>query len=235
MRIRALATAVLTGSLAIAALGAPAAAGSDPATVWVGHGIPGATVDVCAGGSALKTDFKYGQKFKVELPAGSYTVRVRLAAHEDCKGAVVIKQTVAVSSGLNATAVAVVKANKPQLAIYVNDIDRPTTAGGSVSTISVIHEATAPAVDVWLAGPIRLAGLTPPPTIADLDRGEQVGPVGLDADVYTFWASLTGKTKPVIGPRVVNFVDGRAFTVVAVGTNASNYRFIVIHNAFAPI
>jgi hypothetical protein len=232
VRIRALATAILTGSLAVAALAAPVAAGDDPATVWVAHGIPGAKVDVCAGGSAIKTDFTYGQRFKVELPAGSYTIRVRLAAHEDCQGKVVIKQTVGVTSGLNATAVAVVKGGTPQLAIYVNDTDAPPTSGFGSSSISVIHEAKAPAVDVWLAGPVRLAGISPQPTISDFTRGSQAGPVYLDSDVYTYWVSLPDTSAPVIGPRVTEFKDGRAYVVIAVGTNASNYRFITFSNPF---
>lgn len=229
MRLRALVTAIITGSLAAAVLAAPVSAGSN-ATVWVAHGIPGAKVDVCVGGSAVKTDFRYGQKFKASLPAGSYTIRVRLAAHEDCAGAVVIKQTVAVTSGLNATAVAVVKNNTPQLAIYVND----TSGGSNVASISVIHEATAPAVDVWLAAPVRVAAI-PAPTIEDLERGDKVGPVFVGPDVYTYWVSLPGKAKPVIGPKVTNFVEGRAYTIIALGTDASNYRFLVVHNPFTPI
>jgi hypothetical protein len=231
LRFRALATAVLTGSLAIAALAAPAAAGEN-ATVWVAHGIPGATVDVCLGSTAVKTDFKYGQRFKASLPAGSYTIGVRLAAHQDCKGKLVIKQTVAVTSGLNATAVAVVKNDKPQLAIYVNDVRAPETAANPYTTVSVIHEAKAPAVSVWLAKTIRLVAATPPPTIQDFTRGEQAGPVALNADVYTFWVSLAGKSAPVIGPAVKDLKAGRAYTIIAVGTNAHNYRFIVFSSPF---
>lgn len=232
MRIRALATAILTSAMAAAVLAAPAAAGSSNATVWVAHGIPGAKVDVCVGGNAVKRDFTYGSRFKASLPAGSYTIRVRLAAHEDCQGAVVIKQTVALTNGLNATAIAVVKNQTPQLAIYVNDLTVPPTAG-SISTITVIHEAKAPAVDVWLSAPVRLAGLNPAPTLSGVERGDQLGPVGLSSDVYTYWVSLPGTSAPVIGPKVTKFKDGRAYTVIAVGTNASNYRFIVIHNPLA--
>lgn len=226
MRVRAFVTAILTGSLAAAMLATPAAAGGN-ATVWVAHGIPGATVDVCLGPNAVKTDFKYGQRFKASLPAGSYTIGVRLAAHEDCKGKLVIKQTVAVTSDLNATAVAVVKNGKPQLAIYVNDVSAPKTAAQPLMTVSVIHEAKAPAVSVWLAKTLRLVAATPPPTIQDFTRGEQAGPVALNTDVYTFWASLPGASAPVIGPAVKDLKAGRGYTIIAVGTNAHNYRFIV--------
>lgn len=235
MRLRALATAIMTGAMAAAVLAAPAAAGGPNATVWVAHGIPGAKVDVCVGGNAVKRDFTYGSRFKASLPAGSYTIRVRLAAHEDCKGALVIKQTVALTSGLNATAIAVVKNQTPQLAIYVNDLTVPPTAG-SISTLTVIHEAKAPAVDVWLSAPVRLgtAGSLAP-TLSGVERGDQLGPVGLRADVYTYWVSLPGTSAPVIRPKVTEFKDGRAYTVIAVGTNASNYRFIVIHNPLATV
>lgn len=231
MRFRALAGALLTGALATGLLAAPAVAGpADPATVWIAHGIPGAIVDVCVGGTAVKRDFTYGQRFKASLPAATYPIRVRLAAAQDCKGAVVIKQDVTVTAGLNATAVAVIKGGTPQLAIYVNEVTVPIAAPGV--TITLIHEAKAPTVDAWLAQTIRLissarsvAGILPP-TIAGLSRGDQAGPVAIPADVYTAWVSLPGQFAPVVGPFVHNLKPGRAYTVIVVGTNASNYRFI---------
>ncbi len=36
---------------------------------------------------------------------------------------------------------------------------------------------------------------------------------------------------PVIGPRVAELNDGRAYQILAVGTSAANYRFIVINQA----
>ena len=230
MRFRSLATAIITGALATGLLAAPAAAGAGNATVWVAHGIPGAVVDVCVGGNAVKRDFKYGQRFKASLPAATYTIRVRLAAHEDCKGAVVIKQAVSVTSGLNATAIAVVKGGTPQLALYINDTSVPTAALGT--TLTLIHEAKAPTVDAWLAQTVRLTTAAssiagaPSPTIAGLSRGDQAGPVAIPADVYTAWVSLPGTSAAIVGPSVHDLKDGRAYTVIVVGTDASNYRFI---------
>jgi len=222
MKLRRLALAAATAALAVtAAVGSASAA--TPATVNVAHGIPGVAVDVCVGGSAVKANFKYGQQFRAQLPAGSYTFKVRAHAAKPCKGALLISKTVALTAGLNATAVANYVGGKPALSIYVNDLSGTTA---DKATISVVHAARAPKVDVWLNGGTA-------PAITGLARHAAVGPVAVDKGVYSWWVSAQGGYAPVIGPRVASLAGGHAYQIIAVGTKASNYRFIVINQAGA--
>jgi len=226
MRFRSLMTATATVALAAGVLAAPASAGAGgPTPVSVVHGIPGAKVDVCVGKMAVRENFRYGQHFQAPLPPGAYPIRVRLAGHGACTGPVVIRQTVLVPGNENVTVVAVVKGGTPQLEIYVNDMSALGVPGDA--TVSAIHEARAPRVDVWIASPLSLVG-APSPTVPDVDRGDDVGPVALPADAYAVWVSLAGTVAPVIGPAVVELSGDRAFQVVAVGTKLRNYRLVTL-------
>ncbi len=223
MKLRRLSLTLAGTALALTAFAGTASAAS-PATVNVAHGIPGVKVDVCVAGSAVKTDFKYGQQFRAQLPAGTYTIRVKAAAHAaPCKGTLLIKQSVTLTDGLNATAVANYVAGKPALSIFVNDL---TGTSDSKATITVRHTAKAPTVDVWLNGGTA-------PAVENLARYASAGPVAVDAGVYSWWVSADGGYAPVIGPRVAELKAGRAYQILAVGTNMANYRFIVINQAGA--
>lgn len=223
-RPRILLTAIAAMGLAASLFAAPVSAGvTTNAAVTILHGIPGATVDVCVGKNPIREDFRYGRHFQVSLPPGTYPIRVRLQGHGACKGALVIKQSVTVSEGLNATAIAVIKGGTPQLALYVNNVDAIDTR----PLLSAIHEAKAPAVDLWIASPTSLAA-APVPTIADVTRGAQAGPVPVPSDAYAVWASLAGTVTPVIGPIVAELGDSHAYSIVAIGTHPGNYRLVTL-------
>lgn len=222
MKLRRLSLTLAGTALALTAFAGTASAAPAGATVNVAHGIPGVKVDVCVAGSAVKTDFKYGQQFRAQLPAATYTIRVRAADHAaTCKGTVLIKQSVTLTDGLNATAVANYVAGKPALSIFVNDL---SGTSGSNATITVRHTAKAPTVDVWLNGG---AG----PAVENLARQQSAGPVPVPGQVYSWWVSADGAYAPVIGPAVAELKNGRAYQIHAVGTSAANYRFIVINQA----
>ncbi|MGZ8631009.1 MAG: hypothetical protein ACXWZF_08600 [Actinomycetota bacterium] len=46
--------------------------------------------------------------------------------------------------------------------------------------------------------------------------------------VYAYWVTAAGSISPVIGPGMAELAQDTAHQIVAVGTNASNWRFIVI-------
>jgi hypothetical protein len=220
MKIRRIGLAVATAALAVSAFaGSVSAVTPAPATVVVAHGIPGAVVDVCVNGKEVKDSFRYGQQFKASLPAGSYTVRVWAHSSRGCHGTLLITKQITLTSGLNATAVARIVASKPALTVFVNDL---TGTSATQATITVRHAASAGTVDVWLNGGAA-------PAVAGLARGASAGPVALDAGVYSWWVSAVGAYKPVIGPAVAKLGAGHAYQILAVGTNAHNFRFIVIN------
>jgi hypothetical protein len=224
VKFRKFSLAVATAAMALAAFAGTASAAATPATVFVAHGIPGVAVDVCVNGSIVaKANFKYGQQFKATLPAGTYTFRVRAHTAIPCHGKVLIYKRLALTSGLNATAVANVQGGTPHLSIFVNDL---TGTDGTHATITVHHTATAPKVDVWLNGGTA-------PAVPGLATGASAGPVPVTTGVYSWWVSLPGKYAPVIAPRVRNLAAGYAYQIYAVGTSTLNYRFIVIGQAGA--
>jgi hypothetical protein len=225
MRMKKLLTAALTGAMAMGLFALPASAGGG-ATVFVAHGIPGVKVDVCVNGAEARSNFKYGRAFELGtgIPAGTYKVKVRLASPGECKGAVAISEKLELTDGLNATATAVVRKGEPQLDIRVNDID---IAGGANASVTVRHLAKAPTVDVWVNG----GGA---PAVAGLAKRDEAGPVEVPGDlIYSYWVSGEGDTSaaPVIGPDVATLAQDTAYQIMAVGNDASNYRFIVIGQA----
>jgi hypothetical protein len=223
MRLRKLLLAAATAALAASALALPASAGT-PATVFVAHGIPGAVVDVCVNGDEVRSRFKYGRQFKAELPAGDYRVKLYLADPRECRGIKVVDQQLALTDGLNATAVARIIQGAPGLQVFVNDLD----IDGPGASLTVRHTAKAPSVDVYLAGTVQLAVNGLEPTIADFPRGASAGPVTVKPNTYAWWVTLANQSTPVIGPAVAPLEEGVAYQVHAVGTKPANFRFIVI-------
>lgn len=221
MRMKRLLGVALTGAMAVGLFALPASAGGAGATVFVAHGIPGVKVDVCVNGAEARSNFKYGRAFELGsgIPAGTYKVKVRLASDGECEGAVAISQKVELTDGLNATATAVVRQGEPQLDIRVNDT---AIGGGMNASVTVRHLAKAPTVDVWVNGGSG-------PAVEGLERFEEAGPVELPGDeVYAYWVAAEGDSAPVIGPDVAELAQDTAYQIMAVGTNASNWRFIVI-------
>jgi hypothetical protein len=196
------------------------ASAADPAgaTVWVAHGIPGVKVDVCVDGAEVRSNFKYGNRFALkDVPEGRYNIKVFVVNKDkECGGTLAIKQRVDLTNGLNATAVAKLIDGTPGLAIFVNDL-----AVSSDASVTVRHAANAPEVDVWVNGGTA-------PLVEGLAEGDEAGPVGVGPGVYSSWVSLPGDYAPVIGPDVAMLESGNAYQIIAVGTDADNYRFIVI-------
>jgi hypothetical protein len=226
MRLRRFGLALAGATLAVATIaGTASAVVPTTATVSVVHGIPGTTVNVCVDGTRVKSQFSYGGQFTLTgVAAGSHRVKL-VPWYRGCGATALVAKTVAVTGGLNATIVARHMGTHLGLQVFVNDLS--ISAPGK-TTITVRHTATAPAVAVWLNG-------GPAPAVASLARGASVGPVELIPGVYSWWASAVGGFKPIIGPRVASLAGDKAYQIYAVGTNAANYRFVVVaRSAVAP-
>ncbi|MFO1540902.1 MAG: DUF4397 domain-containing protein [Chloroflexota bacterium] len=223
MRTRTLTTALAAVALAVGLIAAPASAIPGSA-VTVVHGIPGAKVDVCVGPNPVLTNFRYGQHYQANLPAGTYRFRVRLSGHGPCNGPLVFRQRVDVPAGANVTAVAVVKGGAARLELDVNSMTQITPG---YANLSAIHEAKAPAVDIWIAAPLALGG-APAPTVTDVVRGDYVAPVAVPLDAYALWVSVANQVDPVIGPEVADVNEQHAYQAVAIGTKPSTYRRVIL-------
>ena len=186
----ALATAALLPVGLVVA--APAsAADPKPAQVSVLHGIPGLTVDVCAGGKVLLPGFAPGTLAgPLALPAASYDLGLQaavpgIAAGADCAGPFALSATVPVAAGKNYTITANLDGTgKPALNVFTNN-RAPITKYVTKSTlttgrVTVRHIAAAPAVDVFVNGNVAFAGLTNPNQVqAKLKRGSYQVAAGL--------------------------------------------------------
>ena len=131
-------------------------------TVTVVHGIPGVTVDVYVDGKDALPGFKPGTVTKpITLPAGSHTIKI-FKTGEGPSGTAVIKDSVNLPAGANASLVAYLKADgsvSPKLAVFVNDTSSIAAGKGRVT---VRHVAAAPAVAVAADGATIIKSLSNP-------------------------------------------------------------------------
>jgi hypothetical protein len=200
------ATAGLLAAGALA-LGAPAQADSHTSDVSVLHGVPGATVDVYANGEELLTDFEPGTLTDpVQLPAGSYDLKVVAAGDGPDGDAVIEANGVEVPGGANLTVVAHLdEGGTPVLTPFANDTSEIAAGQGR---LTVRHTAAAPAVDVRANGEPAFTDLTnPQEASAELPAGT------ISADV-----ALAGTDNVAIGPADVDVAEGVHTIVYAWGS-----------------
>lgn len=178
---------------------------SDVALVSVGHGIPGADlnldpalpVDIIVDGACLLQDFKFGDfAGPLELPPGTYSVAVALSDGDPvlCGGAVVIGPVdLTFEGGDNATIFAhLTEGGGITASVFDND-DSAIVAGKT--RLTVRHTANAPAVDIalnrgWMRGP--LVGV-----IEGLENPNQAGPLDLRPGSYAVTIFAAGTLDPV--------------------------------------
>ena len=193
------------------------------ATVFLAHGIPGQKVDVYIAGDEVLSNWRYGKVATLEdVAPGIYKVKVRTPA-DPGKGTLLVGTRLEIEAGDNVTVVAYVKSGGPFLQAFDNDVVF-TDIGDAI--LQVRHTAKAPKVDAWANG----TELTPGDGIA---KGEEFA-IEVPPGVYAYWAAAHNDFAPVIGPDVSELGAAHAYQVMAVGTNASNYRFIVIDQDFTP-
>lgn len=205
MRTR-LSLAVIAG-LFLLVMALPAAAQSDDATVYVVHGIPGATVDVYVNGDLTVEGFEPGTiTDALSLPAGTYDLDIR-AAGEAADAEPIVSASADVPAGANISVVAHLNeaGDAPTITPFVNDVSN-TEAGQA--RVTVRHTAAAPAVDVLANGEAAFSDLSNPNEVtADLPAGT------ISAAV-----ALAGTTDPVLGPVDVNLEEGTNTIVYAIGS-----------------
>ena len=171
-------TATIVGAGAMLAAGAmfalPAAA-ADTASVSVLHGVPDATVDVCADGKELIADFKPGTLAgPLDLPADTYSIKVVAdVATTNCDAdALIGPADVTVAAGKSYTVVAHLDADG-ELTATPFENDTSAAAAGS-GKLTARHVAEAPEVEVLVNGD----------SIGSFSNPDQIGPAELPADDY---------------------------------------------------
>lgn len=153
--VAALAVATVPALVAGPAGAAEPADVSDLSTVTVIHGIPGEDigannalpVDIEINGACALTGVVYQDVSpRLEVPAGTYDVQVKLSDGK-CGGAVAIDAPgVVVPAGVNATVIAHLDdAGAPTASVFVNDL---SPAADGEARVAVRHVAAAPTVDL---------------------------------------------------------------------------------------
>ncbi len=155
--LAAAATTLALTAPAVAITASPAGAADPLATLTAVHGIPGTDlgladdalpVDVLINGELCAlTDFRFGDVSpRLEVPAGSYDVEIKLS-DGSCGGATAVAlDDVEVTPGLNASIVAhLTEDAKPTASVFVNDLS-PLSLWRT--RVAVHHTAAAPAVDI---------------------------------------------------------------------------------------
>ena len=174
--MRITSTLIGTGALMAAsvAFALPAAA-ADTASVSVLHGVPGATVDVCANGEELIADFEPGTLAgPLDLPPGTYTIKVVGGEGDtNCDAdALIGPADVTVAGGKSYTVVAHLDADGELTATpFENDTEAVDAGSG---TLVARHVAQAPEVDVLVNGD----------SVGTFSNPEQIGPAALPAGDY---------------------------------------------------
>jgi Domain of unknown function (DUF4397) len=169
---RILGAGALVAASAVLAL--PAAA-ADTATVSVLHGVPDATVDVCANGEELIANFEPGTLAgPLQLPADTYSIKVVAdEASTNCDAdALIGPADVTVAAGKNYTVVAHLDASGDLTATpFENDTEAAAAGSGK---LTARHVAEAPEVEVTVDGD----------SVGSFSNPEQIGPAELPAGEY---------------------------------------------------
>lgn len=172
-------------AMAATALFALPASAADTASVSVLHGVPDATVDVCADGKELIPDFKPGTLAgPLDLPAGTYSIKV--VADEgttDCDAdALIGPADVSVEAGKSYTVVAHLDADGELTATpFENDTEAAAAGSGK---LTARHVAEAPEVEVLVDGD----------SAGSISNPDQLGPVELKAGEYDVELQAGGDT-----------------------------------------
>ncbi len=209
--MRVTATLIGTGALVAAsvAFALPAAA-ADTASVSVLHGVPDATVDVCANGEELIADFKPGTLAgPLDLPPGTYTIKVVAGEGDtDCDAdALIGPADVSVEGGMSYTIVAHLDADGALTATpFVNDTEAVDAGQG---TLVARHVAEAPEVDVLVNGD----------SVGTFSNPEQIGPAALPAGEYEVVIEAGGTAVPTTpSTDAVPVAEGQSTIAYAWGT-----------------
>lgn len=197
--------AVFAATLMALAIAAPAMAQAS-ARIHLIHGIPDTPVDVYVDGTAVFTDFEFGDTQDLSSLAGETLtgLEVRVAGTD----------TVAIDAGDvdlpasgNFSIIAHLDASgTPTLAVFENNTSAIAAGDGR---LQVRHTAAAPAVDVKADGSVAFSNLSNP----------NEAKADLPAATYSVEVVPAGADEPVvIGPADIAVSDGESLIVYAVGS-----------------
>jgi Domain of unknown function (DUF4397) len=217
-RLSALVAAGVVAASLLATVGTASAAPGD-ATLWVVHGVPGATVEVCVNGAPAKEDFAYRQKFSTQVPAGDYTFAL-YANGANCTGTPIDEasfvRTLAMDGNYTLVAGVHAKTGKVRFFWFSNDV--ANTQRG-MFRLSVRHVAVAPAVNVFM-NKVRI-------TNPALTQGDSKT-IQLPWGDYVTRVKKAGTATTILGPVTRSFERKTAVQLYIIGNATVGYRLLRI-------
>jgi hypothetical protein len=200
MRLRIIA---LMAVMAVAALPGIAGAQED-ATVYVVHGIPGAEVNVTAGGDAIIENFTFQSIEELSLPAGTYPIGVSLTDGTE----VYPEADVTVEAGMTYVAVAYLgEDGNPASGLLVSEVNTSAIAAGE-ARLTAFHTAAAPAVDILTGDTVLFDGVA----------NGQSGDIDVPADTYPVVIAADADNSVVAFEGDVELAEGANTLVFAIGS-----------------
>jgi FlaG/FlaF family flagellin (archaellin) len=216
-RLSALVTAGVMVASLFAAAGTASAAPGD-ATLWVVHGVPGATVEVCVNGLPAKDDFAYRQKFSTLLPAGDHTFAL-YANGANCTGSPIaadFTRTLAMDGNYTLVADVSNQTGKVRFHWFSNNV---ANTNRGMFRLSIRHVAVAPAVNVFM-NKTRM-------TVPALTQGASKT-VQLAWGDYVTRVKVAGTSNTILGPGTRSFESRTAVQLYLVGNSTVGYKFLRI-------
>ncbi len=215
-------------AVALAGFAVPATAAGHEATLNVVHGVPGLSVNVCAGpaggplGVVIKK-FQYQDVVTMTLEPGTYDAKV-VAAGKGCGADAILSASgLALAGGDNVDVVAhLLEGGAPNLAVFAN---QTFTLGKEKTSITVRHAADAPEVDVWgskRSFDLRRAQMY----FGDVPNGAE-GEKRLKRGWRSIAVTPAGTTTPVIGPAAFNLQKGTGYIIYAVGSLTGSLDLVI--------
>ena len=220
-RMRRLSALVATGVVvaSLFATAGTASAAPGDATLWVVHGVPGATVEVCVNGAPAKEDFAYRQKFSTLVPAGDYTFAL-YANGANCTGTPIdeanITRTLAMDGNYTIVAGVSNATSKVRFFWFTNDV--ANTMRG-MFRLSIRHVAVAPALNVFM----NKTRMTVPSLTQNGSKTLQLTPGD-----YVTRVKVAGSSDTIIGPLTRSYERKTAVQLYIVGNSTVGYRFLRI-------
>lgn len=193
-----------------------ASAQTAAATVTVIHGVPGATVDVCANGSAAIRGFTFKSQKTLSLPAGTYSLGIVKAGQACTQTNYLASASATLTAGENASIIAYLNASgTPTLGAYANDTSAVPAGQGR---LVLSHNAQAPGVNVVVGTTSLASGLTSGNQASVVVPAKAYSPV----DVV-----VAGTTTKAISGATVPVAADMDTIVYVVGNTTAGYSAIV--------
>ena len=230
-RLRNLVIAGAVTTLAITALGAPAAAGSHKTKLAIVNGSPGKKLDVCVNGKEIKSGLRYGKVIFKTTRTPKAKVKFFQRDRRKCGGKLLAKKVV----GL-ADATVVFTRRKPKKVVVFDNAFLATPMSATAARVSYGHAADIGPVQFGFDSEIVEPFFFGPSAVDPFFKGDQ-GAWSNSSSLQIVWVTFVHKVSPAVEllPPFARYLPRqRRWEQILVGTNDANARLVFIDRPGIP-